>query len=73
MNHWGVTLYHRANDPNHWILHSRRGGWLRFPAKFGGWAEREPCPATDRSELQAIPTWLAFNTGLLEAIIAEAA
>jgi hypothetical protein len=41
-------------------------GWMKFPAKINGWAERRPAPWLHELELHEVPLWLSFNTGLLD-------
>ena len=68
-----IALYRSPAHSQHWIVHSRRSGWLIFPARFNGWTERVPYPAADPAALQPVPLWMAFNTGLLEALLIRAA
>ena len=68
-----IALYRSSAFPQHWIAWSERSGWVVFPAKFGGWHERQAYPGAQPESLQAVPLWLSFNTGLLEAILMRAA
>ena len=68
-----IRLYRSQAHSNHWIVWSGRSGWQIFPARFNGWQERQPYPAVDSANLHAVPLWMAFNTGLLEAVVARAA
>jgi hypothetical protein len=58
-----VELYRNASDLEHWYVRIPGTGWARFPVKIGGWTEHRMVPM-----LSHLPLWLAFNTGLLEAI-----
>jgi hypothetical protein len=68
-----IRLYRSPSHLNHWIVCSDRGGWQIFPAKFHGWEERKPLPGANAAKFHQVPLWMAFNTGLLEAIVAKAA
>ena len=68
-----IVLYRSPAHQHHWIAWSDSSGWLVFPAKFNGWQERQPYPGVPPSNLQKVPLWLSFNTGLLEAIMMRAA
>jgi hypothetical protein len=72
-SHQGITLYRSPAHLEHWIAHSERSGWLIFPARFNGWSKRAAYPQVEPSKLQQVPVWMAFNTGLLEAILSRAA
>ncbi|HTS60447.1 MAG TPA: hypothetical protein VMH28_00405 [Candidatus Acidoferrales bacterium] len=61
-----TTLYRSSLEPQHWLVWADGLGWMRFPARVGGWDDRNPVPSLSRRGLQAVPLWLAFNTGLLE-------
>jgi hypothetical protein len=63
-----VELYRNASDLEHWYVRIPGTGWVRFPVKTGGWAERRIVPTLSHRSLSRLPLWLAFNTGLLEAI-----
>ena len=71
--HPEITLYRSPTHSQHWIALSERSGWLIFPAKFRGWEERAPYPGPDLARLHQVPLWMAFNTGLLEAVFSRAA
>ena len=68
-----ITLYRSPAHPEHWIAWSERSGWVVFPAKFGGWHDRQPYFSINHTNLQQVPLWLSFNTGLLEAVLMRAA
>jgi hypothetical protein len=62
-----VRLYRTNRDWQHWFVLIPSTGWVRFPAKIDGWAERQHVTMLSREHLHEVPLWLAFNTGLLEA------
>ena len=68
-----IQLYRSPTHPQHWVAWSERSGWLLFPAEFDGWRRRQPYPSVNPLCLQPVPLWLAFSTGLLEAVISRAA
>lgn len=68
-----IQLYRSSSHMHHWIVWSIRAGWLIFPAKVRGWEDRRPCAEVPPGQLHEVPLWMAFNTGLLEAIIIKAA
>lgn len=59
-------LYRSGRDLGHWFVFDRSFGWMIFPARLGGWAERRPLPTVYGLGLHEVPLWLSFNTGLLE-------
>jgi hypothetical protein len=63
-----AKLYRNTTDPQHWLVFSDDLGWVRFPAKVGGWADCRPICAVARQSLQPVPIRLAFNTGLIESL-----
>ena len=67
------TLYRSSFDPDHWFVPISGADWVRFPAREAGWSKRRPVTVRDAQSLKPVPLWMAFNTGLLEAIrLAEA-
>ncbi|HUB81040.1 MAG TPA: hypothetical protein VMB03_19685 [Bryobacteraceae bacterium] len=60
-------LYRSARDLQHWYVHEDSTGWLIFPAKSNGWADRRMIDTVRGLDLREVPLRLAFNTGLLEA------
>jgi hypothetical protein len=72
-SHPEITLYRSPMHSQHWIARSERSGWLIFPARFKGWDERAAYAGADLARLQQVPLWMAFNTGLLEAVFSRAA
>jgi len=60
-------LYRSAKDFHHWFVYEDVVGWVRFPAKINGWAERRPVQGLQMLDLREAPLWLSFNTGLLDA------
>ena len=69
----GINLYRSPAHPYHWVARSEKAGWLIFPAAVDGWSHRETYRDESRAGLQPVPLWMAFNTGLLEAVVARAA
>jgi hypothetical protein len=63
-----ARLYRSSTDPQHWLVFSDDCGWVRFPAKVGGWKECRPMATIARQSLQRVPVRQAFNTGLLESL-----
>jgi len=59
-------LYRSDSDLQHWYVFVDSAGWLRFPAKINGWADRRPVITARGLGLREVPLWLSFNTGLLE-------
>ena len=37
---------------------------MKFPAKVNGWSERRAIRTTYGLDLQEVPLWMSFNTGL---------
>jgi hypothetical protein len=62
-----TRLYRSPYEPQHWLAWSEDLGWSRFPARINGWEERRPAMVVVRQQLQRVPLWMAFNTGLLES------
>jgi hypothetical protein len=60
-------LYRSARDLQHWFVFEDSVGWVKFPAKLNGWAERLPVEGLHGLDLREVPLWLSFSTGLLEA------
>jgi hypothetical protein len=63
-----IKLYRSAVHPHHWMAYGEEIGWVMFPAVINGWNERRPATSLHPKDLFQIPLWLAFNTGLLEAV-----
>jgi hypothetical protein len=57
-------LYRSPKDLQHWFVHQQAIGWMRFPARVNGWADRLPVQTVRDLDLQEVPLWLSFNTGL---------
>lgn len=57
-----LQLYRSPLLLTHWVAHSEALGWVMFPAKASGWAERKTFRG-DTSNLMRIPQRLGFNTG----------
>jgi hypothetical protein len=63
-----VSLYRSTTDLEHWFVRIPGNGWARFPAKVNGWAEHRTVTVFSHRDLNRVPLWLAFNTGLLEGM-----
>ena len=46
-------------DGAHYVAFFEHGGWLRWPAVEGGWAERRPCAANAADGCDELPARLA--------------
>jgi hypothetical protein len=57
-------LYRSPRDLQHWFVFDDAVGWMCFPARIGGWAERRTVRTVSGLELREVPLWLSFNTGL---------
>lgn len=67
-----MKLYRSAKYPTRWFAHGVNVGWVMFPAEVNGWEKRQPARGMDPMDVREVPLRLAFNTGLIEAIDAEA-
>jgi hypothetical protein len=63
-----AKLYRSSEYPFHWLAYLGTEGWFVFPARPDGWSQRRPASGFLRTNLNAVPLWLAFNTGLDEAL-----
>jgi len=63
-----AELYRSTRDLQHWFVLMPGAGWSQFPPKIDGWSDRQPVIMLSREHLHLVPLWMAFNTGLLEAI-----
>jgi hypothetical protein len=61
-----VRLFRSPHDSQNWFAFSFKTGWVRFPARVGGWADRRPSSAPDPSF--EVPIERAFHTGMLESV-----
>jgi hypothetical protein len=59
-------LYRSPKDLQHWFVYDDSMGWVTFPARVNGWANRRPVCTTDGLDLKEVPLWLSFRTGLAE-------
>jgi hypothetical protein len=57
-------LYRSSRDLEHWFVFEDSMGWMKFPARIDGWAERRPVRTVSGLDLREVPLWLSFNTGL---------
>ncbi len=61
-------LYRSATDLEHWFVHDGPTGWVRFPARINGWANRKAIRNVRGLDLREVPLRLSFNTGLPTAL-----
>ena len=61
-----IRLFRSPYDFQNWYAFSIMTGWVRFPARAGGWEDRRPVPAPQ--PLYEVPAAQAFRTGMLEAV-----
>jgi hypothetical protein len=59
-------LYRSPKDLQHWFVYDDSTGWVTFPARVNGWANRRPVCNTSGLDLKEVPLWLSFRTGLAE-------
>ena len=57
-------LYRSAKDLEHWFVHDEPTGWVKFPARIDGWADRKAIRTVRGLDLREVPLRLSFNTGL---------
>jgi len=62
-----ARVYRDIEQQDRWIAWSAKIGWMGFPARPNGWAEREPVVELDAVRLREVPLARALNTSLLEA------
>lgn len=58
------TIVYEAPGSNDYVAHVGELGWLRWPSKEDGWAERKPCAASLADTCRELPpfnAWLAFK------------
>ncbi len=58
-----IKLYRSAIHPRHWVAYVPGTGWVFFPNKENGWAQRQPARGLDPVHLRQVPLHLAANTG----------
>ncbi|HTS28194.1 MAG TPA: hypothetical protein VMH81_20110 [Bryobacteraceae bacterium] len=61
-----IRLYRSTLHPKHWVASIPGSGWVAFPARENGWADRHPARGLDPLYLREVPLELATNTGILE-------
>ena len=61
-----IKLYRSAVHPNHWVAYVPGTGWVMFPAKENGWANRCPARGLDPVHLRQVSLSQAAQTGILE-------
>lgn len=68
-----IKLYRNAQRPNNWVAYVPNAGWVAFPARENGWAERTPARGLDPLYLREVPLENALNAGLPLPELAEVA
>jgi hypothetical protein len=63
-----ANLYRSTLDTQYWFVQIPGAGWARFPARINGWADHQSVTMVSHQHLNRVPLWLAFRTGLLEAL-----
>ena len=66
-----VKLFRSAMHPNQWVANVPGQGWVAFPARPQGWAERRPVRGLDPVHLRQVALTSAQGTGLLEWVEEE--
>lgn len=61
-----MKLYRSAIHPGSWLAYVPGNGWVVFPAKENGWAERRPARGLDPVHLREVPLDRAAATGILD-------
>jgi hypothetical protein len=61
-----MKLYRSAVHPGCWLAYVPGTGWMSFPARENGWAERRPARGLDPVHLREAPLEHAASTGILE-------
>jgi hypothetical protein len=59
-----MKLYTSREHPGHWIAYVPEAGWLSFPNRENGWAERRPARGLDPIHLRQVPVQMATGTGM---------
>jgi hypothetical protein len=62
-----ARLYRDLDHHDYWIAWSAKIGWVRFPARPNGWADRKPVVELGALHLREVPLAKAFNSDLIEA------
>ncbi len=57
-------LYRSSIHPQHWVVYSPQTGWVAFPRREDGWAQRHPARGLDPLHLREIPLEEAADTGI---------
>ena len=58
-----LKLYKSSCHPRHWVAYVPGSGWLIFPIKPNGWAQRQPARGLDPMHLRQVPTTDAAGAG----------
>jgi len=59
-----MRLFHDHQHPDHWIAYHPREGYVAFPARSGGWAERHPARGLDPMKVREVSVRMAEGTGM---------
>lgn len=61
-----IQLYTSKVHPRQWVARIEGSGWVVFPARENGWADRRPARGLDPLHLRQVPLESATNTGILQ-------
>jgi len=61
-----IRLYISKLHPRQWVAHIEGSGWVVFPVRENGWADRRPARGLDPLHLRQVPLESAANTGILQ-------
>ena len=59
-----IKLYRDALHPRNWVAYVPESGWVAFPAKENGWANRTPARGLDPLYLRQVPLDNGFQAGV---------
>jgi hypothetical protein len=59
-----IKLYSSAIHPRRWIAYVQGEGWVVFPTRENGWAERCSAQGLDPMHLREVPLFRASQTGI---------
>jgi len=67
-----MRLYCNSRYPNRWYAHSKKTGWVMFPAEPNGWSKREAARGVDPLYTREVAIGQAAGTGIAEYAPANA-
>ena len=67
-----IQLYRSTIHPKDWIAYVPGSGWVVFPARENGWADRQPARGLDPMYLRRVNLESAANTGILSGDLVAA-